>query len=43
MKLTSPPSRADVKNVWSYTFTPPTRLHGVVLNEVMDMFSGSGT
>jgi hypothetical protein len=28
----SPPSSAEVKNAWSYTFTPPTRLHGVVLS-----------
>jgi len=27
----SPPSSADVKNVWSYTFTSPIRLPGVVL------------
>jgi hypothetical protein len=26
----SPPSSAEVKNAWSYTFTPPIRLHGVV-------------
>jgi hypothetical protein len=23
---------AEVKNAWSYTFTPPIHLHGVVLN-----------
>jgi hypothetical protein len=28
----SPPSIAEVKNAWSYTFTPPIRLHGVVLS-----------
>jgi hypothetical protein len=28
----SPPSRAEVKNAWNYTSTPPVRLHGVVLN-----------
>jgi hypothetical protein len=28
----SPPSSARVKNAWSYTSTPPIRLHGVVLN-----------
>jgi len=28
----SPPSRAEIKNVWSYNFTPPIRLHGVVLS-----------
>jgi hypothetical protein len=25
------PSSAEVKNAWSYTSTPPIRLHGVVL------------
>jgi hypothetical protein len=28
----SPPSSAEVKYAWSYTSTPPIRLHGVVLN-----------
>jgi hypothetical protein len=28
----SPPSTAEVKNAWSYTSTPPIRLHDVVLN-----------
>jgi hypothetical protein len=28
----SPPFSADVKNVRSYTSTPPIRLHGVVLS-----------
>jgi hypothetical protein len=28
----SPPSSANVKNAWSYTSTPPIRLHGVVLS-----------
>jgi hypothetical protein len=28
----SPPSSAEVKNAWSYTATPPIRLHGVVLS-----------
>jgi hypothetical protein len=28
----SPPSSVEVKNVWSYTSTPPVRLHGVVLS-----------
>jgi len=34
MKLTdySSPSTAEVKNEWSYTSTPPVRLHGVVLS-----------
>jgi hypothetical protein len=26
------PSRDGVKNAWSYTFTPPIRLHGVVFS-----------
>jgi hypothetical protein len=26
----SPPSSAEVKIAWSYTSTPPIRLHGVV-------------
>jgi hypothetical protein len=26
------PSSAEVKNAWSYTSTPPIRLHGVVLS-----------
>jgi hypothetical protein len=28
----SPPSSAEVKSTWSYTSTPPIRLHGVVLS-----------
>jgi hypothetical protein len=28
----SPPSSAEVKNAWSYTSTPPLRLHDVVLS-----------
>jgi hypothetical protein len=28
----SPPSSDKVKNVWSYTSTPPTLLHGVVFS-----------
>jgi hypothetical protein len=28
----SPPSSAEAKNAWSYTFTPPVRRHGVVLS-----------
>jgi hypothetical protein len=28
----STPSSAEVKNAWSYTSTPPIRLHGVVLS-----------
>jgi hypothetical protein len=27
----SSPSSAEVKNAWSYTSTPPVRLHGVEL------------
>jgi hypothetical protein len=29
----SPPSSTEVRNVWSYTSTPPVRLHGVMLNQ----------
>jgi hypothetical protein len=29
----SPPSSAEVKNAWSYTSTPSTRLCGVVLSK----------
>jgi hypothetical protein len=29
----SPPSSAEVKNAWSYTSTPPIRLHDVVLSQ----------
>jgi hypothetical protein len=32
VKLTSPPSSADVKNAWSYTSIPPIYLHGVALS-----------
>jgi hypothetical protein len=28
----TPPSSADFKNTWSYTATPPVRLHGMVLS-----------
>jgi hypothetical protein len=28
----SSPSSAEVKNAWNYTYTPPIRLHGVVLS-----------
>jgi hypothetical protein len=28
----SPPSSAEVKNAWSYTSTPPIRIHGVALS-----------
>jgi hypothetical protein len=30
----SPPSSAEVENVWSYTSTPPIRLKGVVLSYI---------
>jgi len=30
----SPPSNAEVKNQWSYTFHPPTRLHGLDKNNL---------
>jgi hypothetical protein len=29
----SPPFSAEAKNAWSYTSTPPIRIHGVVLSE----------
>jgi hypothetical protein len=29
----SSPSNTEVKNVWSYTSTPPISFHGVVLSE----------
>jgi len=32
----SPPSGSKVKNAWSYTCTPPTRLHGVVNHSATD-------
>jgi hypothetical protein len=28
-----PPSSGEVKNAWNYTYTPPIRLHGIVLSE----------
>jgi len=28
----SPPPNSKVKNAWSYTSTPPTRIHGVEHN-----------
>jgi hypothetical protein len=28
----SPPSSAEVKNAWNYAYTPPIRLHDVVLS-----------
>jgi hypothetical protein len=34
----STPFFADVKNVWSYTFTRPISPLGVVLNETQDVF-----
>jgi hypothetical protein len=33
VKLTTPPSCAKVKNVWSYTATPATRLFALMLNK----------
>jgi hypothetical protein len=35
----SPPSSAEVKNAWSYTSTPPVRLHGVGLVKHRDNFT----
>jgi hypothetical protein len=32
-------SSADVKNVWSYTSTPPIRLHGMLLIKHRDNFA----
>jgi hypothetical protein len=32
----SPTPNAEVKNAWSYTATPPIRLHGVVFNRARD-------
>jgi hypothetical protein len=34
----SPPTSAEVKNAWSYTSTPPIRLHGVVLSSAQRKF-----
>jgi len=31
-KIYSPPTSAEVKNTWSYAFTPRIRFHGVVFN-----------
>jgi len=28
----SPPSSAEIKNVWGYTFIPPARHYGMVFN-----------
>jgi len=40
----STPSRAEVKNTWSYSFTTPIRLHGVVLSlKHIDNFNFSTT
>jgi hypothetical protein len=36
----SPPSRAEVKNEWSYTATPLIRLSGVVLRSTSTTISG---
>jgi hypothetical protein len=32
LEASLPTSRAEVKNAWGYTSTPPIRLHGVVLS-----------
>jgi hypothetical protein len=37
------PSGAEVKNAWSYTSIPPTRLHGMVLGQVQYTSSPRGT
>jgi hypothetical protein len=37
----SPPSSAEVKKAWSYTSTPPIRLHGVVLTFTFTRSSSS--
>jgi len=34
----SPQSGAEVKHAWSYTSTPPIRLHGVVLSYAQGHF-----
>jgi hypothetical protein len=39
----SGPSTAEVKNVWSYTSTPPVHLNCVVLNETVRASSWRGT
>jgi len=39
----SPPSSAGVKKAWSYTFTPPVRLQGVVFNQAIDTCLKRGT
>jgi hypothetical protein len=39
----SPPSSTEVRNVWSYTFTLPTRLSGAMLHLTMDISSWHGT
>jgi len=38
----SPPHSAEVKNAWSYTSTPPIRVHSVVLS-LRKMHSGNFT
>jgi hypothetical protein len=37
----SPVSSAEIKNAWSYTSTPPIRLHSVVLIWVQDKWRGA--
>jgi hypothetical protein len=38
----SPPASAEVKNGWSYTSTPPIRLHGVVLSQALECVFSQG-
>jgi hypothetical protein len=38
----SPPSRAEVKNAWSYTSTPPIRLHGVSTGTNLPLYEMRG-
>jgi len=38
-----PPSSTEVRNMWSYTLTPPICLHGMVLSQVQDTSSWYGT
>jgi hypothetical protein len=33
------PSSVEVKNAWSYTSTPPIRLHGAVLSQVKEKYN----
>jgi pimeloyl-ACP methyl ester carboxylesterase len=38
-----PPSSVETMNAWSYTSTPPIRLHGLVLTSGQDTSSWCGT